>query len=140
MSIPKSTGEAMADPNWRQTMLDEMAALHSNGTWELIPLPPEKTTVGCRWVYTVKIGPDGRIDRFKARLVAKGYTQIFGLDYGDTFSPVAKIIIGLFTSWILKMPSCTMNCKKKFIWTSPQVSLYLVTLNLFVGYAVLSTA
>jgi transposase InsO family protein len=91
VSIPKSTGEAMTDPNWRQAMVEEMTALHSNNTWDIVPLPPDKTTVGCRWVYTVKIGPDGQIDRFKARLVAKGYTQIFGLDYGDTFSPVAKI-------------------------------------------------
>ena len=60
-------------------------------TWELIPLPSRKSVVGCRWIFTIKVGPYGTINRLKARLMAKGYTQTFGLDYGDTFSSVAKM-------------------------------------------------
>ena len=72
-------------------MAEEMDTLYSNGTWELVTLPPEKSLVGCHWVYTMKVGPNGQADRLRARLVAKGYTQQYGLNYYDTFSPVTKI-------------------------------------------------
>ena len=74
-NTPKSTSEALSHPNWKQTMVEEINALYSNGTWELVALPPGKSPVGFRWVYTVKVGPNGQVDRLKARLVVKGYTR-----------------------------------------------------------------
>ena len=68
-----------------------MSTLSENATWSLVTRPPGKTIVGCRWVYTVKYLPDGSIKRLKAFLVAKGYTQTYGVDYAETFSPIAKI-------------------------------------------------
>ena len=55
-------------------MVEEIVALHSTGTWDLVSLPADESHVGCHWVYTVRIGLNGRVDCFKARLVAKGYT------------------------------------------------------------------
>lgn len=71
-------------------MNKELAALEANHTWELVHLPPSKRLVGCKWVYKVKLHVDGKVERYKARLVAKGYTQSKGIDYQETFSPVAK--------------------------------------------------
>ncbi|RVW58902.1 Retrovirus-related Pol polyprotein from transposon RE2 [Vitis vinifera] len=118
VSLPKSTHEALSHPGWRQAMVDEMAALHSNGTWDLVVLPSGKSTVGCRWVYAVKVGPDGQVDRLKARLVAKGYTQVYGSHYGDTFSPVAKIAsvrLLLSMAAMCSWPLYQLNIKNVFL-------------------------
>ncbi|CAL9011071.1 unnamed protein product [Prunus brigantina] len=68
-----------------------MKALEKNQTWTLETIPRGKKTIGCRWVFTIKHNADGSIERYKARLVVKGYTQTYGIDYEETFAPVAKL-------------------------------------------------
>jgi hypothetical protein len=91
VSIPNSVQEALTDPRWKAAMNEEIESLLKNKTWELVECPPGKRPVGCRWIFTLKYKANGTIERFKARLVAKGYTQTYGIDYTETFAPVAKI-------------------------------------------------
>ena len=89
---PETYAEAAEDPRWIEAMREEMRALVENDTWDLVPA--SETTpkpIGCRWVYKIKHNADGTINRFKARLVAKGYAQTHGIDYDETFAPVAKM-------------------------------------------------
>jgi hypothetical protein len=72
-------------------MTAEITALEDNHTWSTVPLPPGHRPIGCKWVFKIKYKADGSIERYKARLVAKGFTQREGIDYKDTFAPVAKI-------------------------------------------------
>ena len=91
MSIPSDWRCAKQDLRWKRAMMEKLHALQKNQTWELVPLPVGKRAVGCKWVFTMKQTPEGKVDRYKARLVAKCYSQTYGIDYDETFAPVAKM-------------------------------------------------
>ena len=71
---PRSYGQVVLDPRWRDAMVAEIAVLEANHTWSLTPLPSHKKSIGCKWVYKIKYRFDGSIERYKAHLVAKGFT------------------------------------------------------------------
>ncbi|RVW92937.1 Retrovirus-related Pol polyprotein from transposon TNT 1-94 [Vitis vinifera] len=88
---PKSFKEAMKDVGWQKSMHEEIRALEENGTWTLEPLPKGKRALGSQWVYITKYFSNGDIERLKSRLVVLGNHQEAGIDYHETFSPVAKM-------------------------------------------------
>ena len=91
VQIPNNIQEALNQPKWKVANMEEIQALEKNRTWEISKLPKGKNPVGCKWIFTVKHNADGSVNRFKARLVAKGFTQSYGIDYEETFAPVAKL-------------------------------------------------
>jgi len=78
---------------WEITMQEEYDFLVVNNTWSLVPLPKGRKPISCKWVFKIKHGVDGEVERYKARLVARGFTQAFGVDYTETFALVAKFVL-----------------------------------------------
>lgn len=106
---------------------EEIFALEQNQTWELVPKPRDVKPISCKWVYKVKTRPDGSIERYKARLVARGFSQQYGLDYDETFSPVAKIstvrvLLALAAGWKLWQ----MDVKNAFLHGELDREIYMV--------------
>jgi len=113
INIPKSISEALDPANefvkeWTAATKAELDSLQQNETWELVKLPSGRNAIQNKWVFKVKSDEKGLVDKFKARLVVKGYSQRPGIDFDETFSPVAhlasiRLIFALAASLKLKL-------------------------------------
>jgi len=125
----RSYKETILIPAWKQAMDEEVDALISRGTWELVSAPKD-IVMGCRWVYILKYRPDSSVDRYKARLIAKGYTQTYGVDYFETFSPVAllnsirilfSVVVIVNMEWLLFQ----LDVKNAFLYGDLKEQVYM---------------
>jgi hypothetical protein len=88
---PNHVDEALLDVDWVNAMHEELNNFTRNEVWELVERPKNHNVIGIKWVFRNKHNEDGLVVRNKARLVAQGYTQVEGLDFGETFAPLARL-------------------------------------------------
>ena len=87
---PSSFKDAVQEPTWVDAMVEEYDSIVRNSSWEIVPRPVEKSVVGSRWIYKVKQAANGSVEKYKARFFSRGLSQIEGIDYEETFAPVAR--------------------------------------------------
>ena len=129
---PLTFKNAMEDPDkeeWLKAMNLEMESMYSNSVWELVDLPDGVKPIGCKWIYKRKRGVNEKVETFKARLVAKGYTQNEGVDYEETFLPIAmfkSIRILLSIAAYFDYEIWQMDVKTAFLNDNLDESIYMM--------------
>jgi hypothetical protein len=91
---PRTVREAVNSEDsklWKKAMVEEMDALDKNEAWDIVELPAGRKYVGRKWLFKKKFNAQGKVEKYKGQLVAKGYSQVEGIDFGEIFSPVAKL-------------------------------------------------
>lgn len=128
ISVPSSYSQAVKHECWQQAMQEELRALQDNHTWDIVPCPPTVKPIGCKWVYSLKVRSDGTLERYKARLVALGNRQEYGVNYEETYAPVAKmttirtiLAIAASQGWPLKQ----MDVKNAFLHGHLKEDIYM---------------
>jgi hypothetical protein len=100
---PSCHGEAAGQQVWKDAMTKEYQSIMKNDVWDIVPRLKGKYIVNSKWIYKIKHATDGSVEKYKARFVARGFSQVEGIDYEETFSPVSRYtsirtIISLSTS------------------------------------------
>ncbi len=131
---PKTAKDALSSPDkaeWKEAMEKEMESLYANNVWKLVELPKDRKTVGSKWVFKVKADADGIFESYKACLVAQGFSQKFGSDYDETFSPVVRfesvrtiIALAAQTQTTTSSDGCQNSISK---WRTERGSVYETT-------------
>jgi hypothetical protein len=89
-SEPTFHGEALGEQVWKDSMIEEYQSILKNDVWDVVPRPEGKFVVTSKWIYKIKHVADGSIEKYKERFVAREFSQIVGVDYDETFSPISR--------------------------------------------------
>jgi hypothetical protein len=125
---PKNVKEALTDECWIEAMQEELNQFKRSEVWDLVPRPEGFNVIGTKWIFKNKSIENGMVTRNKARLVAQGYTQVEGLDFDETFAPVARleaVRLLLEVACILKFKLFQMDVKSAFLNVYLQEEVYV---------------
>eukprot|EP00253_Pinus_taeda_P006515 PITA_06515 len=109
-------------------MVDEMTSLHKNEAWDLVEFPVGRKPIGRKWVFKKKTHAEGKVEKYKAQLAAKVYSQVPGIDFGDIFSPVAKVtsirlLLSIVVAFDFEVEQ--MDVKTKFLHRDLEEEIYM---------------
>jgi hypothetical protein len=128
---PENYAAALTSPDsklWMKAIREEYDSLIHNNTWTVTTLPANRNPIKSKWIFKIKPGVNGAEPRYKARLVAKGYSQRFGMDFDQTFAPVAKqdtlrIVLPFVAAYDLEMRQ--LDIKTAFLYVELSEEIYL---------------